>query len=73
MAPSSRIITSLAPLALLMACNAESGQVPFAIQADRFASSEWSDPVNLGPVVNSSAVDANAGLTTGPRFTGSDH
>jgi Tol biopolymer transport system component len=33
------------------------------MQADRFAGSEWSEPVNLGPVINSSAVDANASLS----------
>src|SRR3989475_12685511 len=50
--------------ALLVACRPNSDQVVSQLQADRFASSEWSDPVNLGPVVNSSAVDANAGLSS---------
>ncbi|MGH2349421.1 MAG: hypothetical protein ACRDFT_08160, partial [bacterium] len=35
----------------------------FVLQADRFAGSEWSEPVNLGPVVNSGFVDANAFLS----------
>src|SRR5437773_1911933 len=64
MSRPSRIIASLAPLTLLIGCNAKPDQVTFALQADRFASSEWSDPVNLGPVINSSAVDANAGLSS---------
>src|SRR6266487_1121553 len=64
MSRPSRIIASLAPLTLLIGCNAKSDQVTFALQADRFASSEWSEPVNLGPVINSSAVDANAGLSS---------
>jgi len=58
-----RILASLAPLALLVACGGESDRVMFALQADRFASSAWSEPVNLGPVINSSAVDANASLS----------
>ena len=33
------------------------------ILADRFANAEWSAPENLGPVVNSSALDMNAGLS----------
>ena len=52
---------ALAPLALLLACRPET--VVVGLQADRFAHSEWSDPVNLGPLVNSSAFDANAGLS----------
>lgn len=36
----------------------------FELQAGRFAGSDWSEPVNLGPVINSSAVDANAALST---------
>lgn len=34
-----------------------------SIGADRFDNSEWSEPVNLGPVVNSSATDQNAFLS----------
>src|SRR6266516_1703397 len=64
MSRPSRIIASLAPLTLLIGCNAKPDQVTFALQADRFASSEWSDPVNLGPLINSSALDANAGLSS---------
>lgn len=55
-------IALLVPL-VLAACEAGPEQVVVAIQADRFAGSEWSDPVNLGPVINSSAVDANASLS----------
>src|SRR6266446_2931669 len=64
MSRPSRIIASLAPLTLLIGCIAKSDQVTFALQGDRFANSEWSDPVNLGPVINSSAVEANAGLSS---------
>jgi len=34
-----------------------------SVLANRFDGSEWSEPENLGPVVNSSAADANAGLS----------
>ena len=56
---------SFAALALLLACESESHPVApkLGLEADRFADAEWSEPVNLGPVVNSSAVDANAGLS----------
>jgi len=53
----------LAPLALLLACSPGSDEIVYGLQADRFANSEWSEPVNLGPVVNSSAGDMNAGLS----------
>src|SRR6266516_135557 len=67
MSRPSRIIASLAPLTLLIGCNAKPDQVTFALQADRFASSEWSDPVNLGPLINSSALDANPGPSPDPN------
>lgn len=47
----------------LVACTPSSDQVVFQIQADRFAGSEWSEPVNLGPVINTNALDANASLS----------
>ena len=56
------IVAALGPLMMLLGCGTEPDELTFELQADRFASSEWSEPVNLGPVVNSSAVDANAGL-----------
>src|SRR6266550_736533 len=54
---------SLAPLALVAACGTAPERAVSALQADRFDGSEWSEPVNLGPVINSSALDANAGLS----------
>jgi hypothetical protein len=62
----NRFRSSVAALiagASLVACRERSDAVTFAIQADRFAGSEWSEPVNLGPVINSSSLDANAGLS----------
>jgi len=64
MTTASRILVSLALLAVLVACGTEPDRTVFAIQAERFASSEWSEPVNLGPVINSSFLDANAGLSS---------
>src|SRR5437667_7965095 len=58
-----RNLAALTVLGLLVACRPNSDQVVFQLQADRFANSEWSDPVNLGPLVNSSALDGNAGLS----------
>lgn len=49
--------------ASLVACRERSDPVTFAIQADRFDGAEWSEPVNLGPLINSSALDANAFLS----------
>src|SRR6266702_2435188 len=63
MTTAHRLCIPFAPLLLLLACRAESDPMAFVLQADRFAGSEWSEPVNLGPVVNSSALDANAGLS----------
>src|SRR6266550_2008756 len=53
---------SLAPLALVAACGTTPERAVSALQADRFDGAKWSEPVNLGPVINSSALDANAGL-----------
>lgn len=50
--------------ALLVACREQSDPVTFGIQADRFDGSEWSEPVNLGPLINTSALDANASLSS---------
>src|SRR2546428_4136338 len=59
-----RNLAALTVVGLLVACRPNSDQVVFQLQADRFAGSEWSEPVNLGPVINSSFVDANAGLSS---------
>src|SRR5256885_7621377 len=50
-------------LALCVAGGNQADGVVFTLQADRFDGSEWSEPVNLGPVVNSGFVDANASLS----------
>ena len=54
----------LGALVSLVLLSCETVEQPvFVLQADRFAGSEWSAPVNLGPVVNSTALDANAFLS----------
>ncbi len=63
MAITRRNLAALTVVGLLVTCRPNSDQVVFQLQADRFAGSEWSEPVNLGPVINSSFVDANAGLS----------
>src|SRR6266550_6325293 len=47
----------LAPFVLLAACRVESEPVAVKVQAMSFANSEWSEPVNLGPPINSAGVD----------------
>src|SRR2546425_9868757 len=58
-----RTIAAWTVIGLVVACRPNSDQVISPLQADRFAGSEWSEPVNLGPVVNSGFVDANASLS----------
>jgi len=58
-----RIIASLAPFALLLACGPEPDKITYGIQAMSFANSEWSAPVNLGPPINTAAVEANPTLS----------
>ncbi len=55
-------LTSLAPLALLLGCGSNSHPAAPKLRAMSFTNSEWSEPVNLGPVVNSSANEQNATL-----------
>lgn len=57
------IPAACAAVLLMLACGTQPDRAVSAIQADRFDRSEWSDPVNLGPVINSSALDANASLS----------
>lgn len=47
----------------LAACRPEADPMGFAFAADRFANSEWSEPVNLGPVINSASLDAHPNLS----------
>src|SRR6266550_912146 len=53
---------SLASLGLLLACESPSHPAAPRLEAMSFAGSEWSEPVNLGPVVNSSSNEQNATL-----------
>jgi len=58
-----RMMASLAPLTLLLACGPEPDKITYGIQAMSFANSEWSAPVNLGPPINTAAVEANPTLS----------
>lgn len=62
---SSRLIHLTAPAALLLLASCDIQRSPAApgLQAMSFANSAWSEPVNLGPVVNSSAADNNPTLS----------
>jgi len=59
----SRILASLTPVALVLACGTGPDRTVSPLLADRFASSDWSEPVNLGPVINSAANEQNATLS----------
>jgi len=56
------LTTALVALACRDGAMAPAGSLG-SIRADRFDNAEWSEPVNLGPIVNSSATDQNAFLT----------
>src|SRR6059036_2492037 len=58
-------LASLIPIALLFsACRTDSDQVVFEMQAQSFANSAWSEPVNLGPTINTSPYnDQQAALS----------
>ena len=58
------ILPAFVALLLPLACEHTRQPAAIAFRADRFDDAEWSDPVNLGPVVNSSATDANASLSS---------
>lgn len=53
----------LASLTLLLACESGSHLAAPRFEAMSFANSEWSTPVNLGPVVNSDGLDQDATLS----------
>src|SRR3989454_1514261 len=57
-------VMSLVSFTLLVACESESAPVGIRLEAMSFANSEWSEPVNLGAVVNSNVLDAAPTLST---------
>ncbi len=63
MTPLRLCIMSMVPLALLAACGTASDENPLALEANSFANSEWSSPVNLGSAINTAAVEANPTLS----------
>jgi hypothetical protein len=56
-------LASAVSLTLLVACESTSHPIAPKLQAMSFANSEWSEPVNLGPVVNSTAGEMNPALS----------
>jgi hypothetical protein len=56
-------LASLVLFASLGACASESDPVGFKVQAMSFANSGWSEPVNLGAVVNSNLADNGPALS----------
>jgi len=65
MTTASRILVSIAPLALVLACGTEADRkITGSFSADHTANfSAWSEPVNLGPTINSSFNDQQAALS----------
>jgi len=58
----SRLIL-LPPLTLLVGCTAQPDEPVVGLEAMSFANSEWSEPVNLGTVVNSNVADQGPALS----------
>ena len=58
-----RRLMSLAIALSLPACSPESDQVVFEMQAQSFANSEWSPPVNLGEAINTVANEQGPSLS----------
>jgi WD40-like Beta Propeller Repeat len=56
-------VAAIALLAPMLGCDPQSVQPVVGLQAHSFAHSEWSAPVNLGPVVNSPFSDIAATLS----------
>lgn len=50
-------------LSVMLACGTESSELPLEPQLHSFANSEWSEPVNLGPTVNTGANEVNPTLS----------
>ena len=57
---------SLASSFLLWSCGTASESLTSSLQADRFAAAEWSEPVNLGPVVVNGLYEDVPGLDADP-------
>ncbi len=65
MTTTSRILVSLFPLALVLACGTEADRkITGSFSADHTSSfSAWSDPVNLGPPINTPFNEAQSTLS----------
>src|SRR6267378_2342734 len=56
-------LVSLVSFTLLVACESESAPVGIRLEAMSFANSEWSEPANLGPPINTSSLEASPTLS----------
>lgn len=63
MITTRRILASLTPLALLLACDPQSDEPIVGLRAHSFANSEWSKPVHLDAPVNSACQDQTPTLS----------
>jgi hypothetical protein len=63
MTPLPRVLALLPLATLMLACGAESPPVASGIQADAFAKAVWSEPVNVGAPVNTSAMESHPTLS----------
>src|SRR6266513_81808 len=65
MSTTSRVLSSLACLVLLIGCGTESDRsIAGTLVADQTSNfSAWSEPVNLGPAINTSFNDQQAALS----------
>ncbi len=63
MKTAHRIAAILTPALLPLACSPRSDEIVYGLQADRFANSEWSAPVNLGPPINTPFLEASPTLS----------
>lgn len=58
-----RVVASLTPLALLLACDTKTDEPLVGLQAHSFAKSEWSAPMRLDAPVNSACQDQTPTLS----------
>ena len=61
-APSARLASSIT-VALVAACGPEAHERVLGIQAMSFANSEWSEPANLGPTINTAFNEQGPNLS----------
>jgi len=53
----------LASVVILLGCSSAPESLTSTVQADHFATAQWTEPINLGPVINSPDSEAAAALS----------